>query len=71
MKKKAEADIKELMVKVNEQNKQEIKNYIIEAKQEHLCFKQAQPKVCHSPKVDDAVEMCCPISWTNTFGHFF
>ena len=22
----------------------------------HLCFKQAQPKMCHSPKVDDRVE---------------
>ena len=22
----------------------------------HLCFKQAQPKMCHSPKVDDGVE---------------
>ena len=21
----------------------------------HLCFKQAQPKMCHSPKVDDGV----------------
>ena len=21
-----------------------------------LCFKQAQPKMCHSPKVDDGVE---------------
>ena len=23
----------------------------------HLCFKQAQPKMCHSPKVDDRVEI--------------
>jgi hypothetical protein len=23
----------------------------------HLCFKQAQPKMCHSPKVDDRVEL--------------
>ena len=23
----------------------------------HLCFKQAQPKICHSPKVDDGVEI--------------
>ena len=22
----------------------------------HLCFKQAQPKMCHSPKVDDGVK---------------
>ena len=22
----------------------------------HLCFKQAQPKMCHSPKVDDGVD---------------
>ena len=24
---------------------------------EHLCFKQAQPKMCHSPKVDDGVDI--------------
>ena len=23
----------------------------------HLCFKQAQPKICHSPKVDDGVDI--------------
>ena len=23
----------------------------------HLCFKQAQPKMCHSPKVDDRVNI--------------
>ena len=23
----------------------------------HLCFKQAQPKMCHSPKVDDGVDI--------------
>ena len=23
----------------------------------HLCFKQAQPKMCHSPKVDDGFEI--------------
>ena len=23
----------------------------------HLCFKQAQPKTCHSPKVDDRVDI--------------
>ena len=23
----------------------------------HLCFKQAQPKMCHSPKVDDRVDI--------------
>ena len=23
----------------------------------HLCFKQAQPKMCHSPKVDNGVEV--------------
>ena len=22
----------------------------------HLCFKQAQPKMCHSPKVDEGVD---------------
>ena len=25
-------------------------------KNAHLCFKQAQPKMCHCPKVDDGVE---------------
>ena len=24
---------------------------------EHLCFKQAQPEMCHSPKVDDEVDI--------------
>ena len=24
---------------------------------DHLCFKQAQPKMCRSPKVDDGVEI--------------
>ena len=24
----------------------------------HLCFKQAQPKMCHSPEVDDRIEFC-------------
>ena len=23
----------------------------------HLCFKQAKPKMCHSPKVEDGVEI--------------
>ena len=23
----------------------------------HLCFKQAQPKMCHIPKVDDKVDI--------------
>ena len=23
----------------------------------HLCFKQVQPKMCHSPKVDDGVDI--------------
>ena len=24
---------------------------------QHLCFMQAQPKMCHSPKVDDGVDI--------------
>ena len=36
----------------------------------HLCFKQAQPKMCHSPKVDDGVEhffshFLDPFFWEN------
>ena len=27
----------------------------------HLCFKQAQLKMCHSPKVDDGVEINCSL----------
>ena len=33
----------------------------------HLRFKQAQPKMCHSPKVEDKVENQLFTSWTNTF----
>ena len=33
----------------------------------HLCFKQAQPKMCHSRKVDDGVE----IFFKNSFKTFF
>ena len=36
----------------------------------HLCFKQAQPKMCHSSEVDDKVEHEKK-SWTPIFGHFF
>ena len=35
----------------------------------HLCFKQAQPKMCHSPKVDDGVDI--KKNWNTHFGHFF
>ena len=28
----------------------------------HLCFKQVQPKMCQSPKVDDGVDICFKIS---------
>ena len=27
-----------------------------ESNSRHLCFKQAQPKMCHSPKVEDGIE---------------
>ena len=37
----------------------------------HLCFKQAQPKMCHSPKVDDEVDIFLKTSWTPIFGPFF
>ena len=32
----------------------------------HLCFKQVQPKMCHSPKVDDGVKKK-KIYFLNTF----
>ena len=37
----------------------------------HLCFKQAQPKICHSPKVDDGVDIFFKFSWKRIFGQFF
>ena len=35
---------------------------------QHLRFKQAQPKMCHSPKVEDGVENKFFTSWTHIFG---
>ena len=38
---------------------------------EHLRFKQAQPKMCHSPKNDDRVEIFFLFtSWPLIFGQF-
>ena len=37
----------------------------------HLCFEQAQPKMYHSPKVDDGVDVFFKISWKPIFGRFF
>ena len=37
----------------------------------HLCFKQAQPKMCHSPKVDDKVFLFFFTSWIPIFRFFF
>ena len=37
----------------------------------HLCFKQAQPKMCHSPKVDDGVDIFFKTSCKPNFGPFF
>ena len=37
----------------------------------HLCFKQAQPKMCHSSKVDDGVDKFFKTSCTPIFGPFF
>ena len=37
----------------------------------HLCFKQAQLKMCHSPKVDDGVDIFFKTSCTHIFGPFF
>ena len=34
----------------------------------HLCVKQAQPKMCHSPKVEDGVPTKFVPSWTHIFG---
>ena len=36
----------------------------------HLCFKQAQLKMCHSPKVDDGVDIFFKTSLTPLFGPF-
>ena len=38
---------------------------------DHMCFKQAQPKICHSPKVDNGVENKLFTPWTLFFGIFF
>ena len=38
----------------------------------HLCFKQAQPKMCHSPKADDRVQtFFFKDSQTPIFENFF
>ena len=37
----------------------------------HLCFKHARPKMCHSPKVDDGVEIFFTIFLNNYFRTFF
>ena len=37
----------------------------------HLCFEQAQPKMYHSPKVDDGVDVFFKISLKPIFGRFF
>ena len=37
----------------------------------HLCFEQAQPKMYHSPKVHDEVDVFLKISWKPIFGRFF
>ena len=38
----------------------------------HLCFKQAQPKMCHSPKVDDGVDIFLFLLLEHLFlDHFF
>ena len=38
----------------------------------HLRFKQAQTKMCHSPKVEDRIERFFSFSsWTHIFRHFF
>ena len=37
----------------------------------HCCFKQAQPKMWHSPKVDDGVDIFFKLSWKRSFGQFF
>ena len=34
-----------------------ITDILVMAFNDHLCFKQAQPKMCHSPKVDDGVDI--------------
>ena len=36
-----------------------------------MCFKQAQPKMCHSPKVDEGVENKLFTPWTHIFGQLF
>ena len=33
----------------------------------HLCFEQAQPKMYHSPKVDDGVDVFFKFSWKQIF----
>ena len=37
----------------------------------HLCFKQAQPKMCHSPKVDEGVDIYKKKFLNTYFGTFF
>ena len=44
---------------------------VMEFLSEHLCFKQAQPKMCHSPLVDDGVEIYFFTSYTHIFGQFW
>ena len=37
----------------------------------HLCFKHAQPKMCHSPKVEIGVDNFFFSSVIHILGHFF
>ena len=37
----------------------------------HLCFKEAQAKICHTSKVKNKVENKFLTSWTHISGHFF
>ena len=37
----------------------------------NLRLKQEEPKMCHTPKVEDEVENLLFTSWTRNFGHIF
>ena len=40
---------------------------VVELDRGHLCFEKAQPKMFHSPKVENGVENKLFTSWTHIF----
>ena len=56
----------ELYSNINSYTAMDIQLWQLHSYVQHMCFKQAQPKICHSPKVDDGVDI-----FFKTFEHLF